>query len=118
MGDDSWDQSPSNESVDTSSKSIKSERQRQFRKLKSEPSCLPSQVSDMSNILNENDLMKESLASMQMQSVEMQSMEMRRAPTQHPQTLQDKEHFDKESVDKLSINDMRMDSVNEPIMDT
>jgi len=113
--DDSWDQGPmnDNQSVDTASRSIESERRRQFRKLKSEPSCLPSQLSGTTNILNENDLMKESLASMQMQSVEMQSMEMRRPPTSHPPPSQDKI-----SVDRLSINDMKMDSVNELILDT
>lgn len=74
--DDSWDQTDvqDTQSIDTSTRSIESERRRQFRNMKSEPSCLPSQLSQSENIgqLNENDLMKESLVSVEMQSIEMQ----------------------------------------------
>mmetsp|Transcript_22445 Transcript_22445/g.26003 ORF Transcript_22445/g.26003 Transcript_22445/m.26003 type:complete len:558 (+) Transcript_22445:161-1834(+) len=100
--EDSWDQGIDEiQSMDHSSSqlSVESERRKRFRQLKSEPSCLPSQLPDNGNIgaLNENDLMKDSIA-----SVEMRSMEMRKSNNKMA----------------VSSSDMKMDSVSEFIVDT
>ena len=96
--DDSWDQEPSlkdGESV----KSVESERRKNmFRNMKNESSTLPAPnlaVTDNIGRLNENDLMKESLVSVEMQSVEM-----------------------KKSVNFLDNKSMQMDSINELIVET
>lgn len=96
--DDSWDQGPSAKDCEESVKSVESERRKNmFRNMKNESSCLPStQLTVTDNVanINENELMKESLV-----SVEMQSMEM------------------KKSVNFLDKS-IQMDSINELIVDT
>jgi hypothetical protein len=116
--DDTWDQEPisihskDSQSADTSVISAESERRKRFRNMKSEPSCLPSSLDNSGNVdqLNENDLMQESLV-----SVEMQSMgEMQPVGQMQPGGQTRKSAYQ----ERGSIGDMRMDSVSECIVDT